>query len=67
MPRSSPVGTTAVLLIGAAMRPGRMVVGNIASSCDRYLTWRCECGAVTYGPALAAGRSLLHGPARVRG
>jgi hypothetical protein len=32
----------------------------------RHLTWRCECGAVTYGPALAEGCGLLDGPARVR-
>jgi len=38
-------------------------VGSIACSCARHLTWRCECGAVTYGPALAEGCSLLDGPA----
>jgi hypothetical protein len=26
----------------------------------------CKCGAVTYGPELAEGCSLLNGPARVR-
>jgi hypothetical protein len=35
-------------------------------SCGRHMTWRCECGAVTYGPALADGCSVLDGPARVR-
>jgi hypothetical protein len=35
--------------------PGRMLVGSIACSCGRHLTWRCECGAVTYGPALGEG------------
>jgi hypothetical protein len=30
------------------------------------LTWRCKCRAVTYGPALAEGCSLLNGPARGR-
>ena len=49
------------------MQAGRVLVGSIACSCGRHLTWRCECGAVTYGPALGAGCSLLHGPARVRG
>jgi hypothetical protein len=29
-----------------------MLVGSIACSCGRHLTWCCECGAVTYGPAL---------------
>jgi hypothetical protein len=24
-----------------------MLVGSIACSCGRHLTWRCECGAVT--------------------
>jgi hypothetical protein len=43
-----------------------MLVGSIACSCGRHLTWRCECGAVTYGPALTSGCSLLNGPARVR-
>jgi hypothetical protein len=34
---------------GHLLRPGRMLVGSIASSCGRHLTWACECGAVTYG------------------
>jgi hypothetical protein len=45
---------------------GRILVGSLACSCGRHLTWRYECGAVTYGPALANGCSLLDGPARVR-
>jgi hypothetical protein len=45
---------------------GPTLVGSIACSCGRHLTWRCDCGAVTYGPALAEGCSLLDGPARVR-
>lgn len=52
-------------LRGHALRPGRMLVGSIACSCGRHITWRCDCGAV-YGPALADGCSLLDGPARVR-
>jgi hypothetical protein len=44
---------------GHVLRPGRMLVGSIACSCGRHLTWRCECGAVTYGPALSEGCSLL--------
>jgi len=40
-----------------------MLVGSIACSCGRHLTWRCECDAVTYGPALGDGCSLLDGPA----
>ena len=51
---------------GHRLLPGRMLVGSIACSCGRHLTWRCECGAVTYGPALGEGCSLLDGPARVR-
>jgi hypothetical protein len=50
----------------AAGLSGRTIVGTIACSCGRHLTWRCECGAVTYGPALGEGCSLLNGPARVR-
>jgi integrase len=34
---------------GHLLRPGRMLVGSIASSCGRHLTWACECGVVTYG------------------
>jgi hypothetical protein len=30
------------------------------------MTWRCESGAITYGPALAEGCNLFDGPARVR-
>jgi hypothetical protein len=47
-------------------RPSRggMLVGSSACSCRRHLTWRCECGAVTYGPALAEGCSLLGAGAR---
>jgi hypothetical protein len=44
-----------------------MLVGSIACSCGRHLTWSCECGAVSYGPALTSGCSLLDGPARERG
>jgi HAMP domain-containing protein len=47
--------------------PGHVLVGSIACSCGRHLTWRCECGAVTYGPAFGEGCSLLNGPARMRG
>jgi hypothetical protein len=39
-----------------------MLVGRIACSCGRHLTWCCECGAATYGPALAYGCGLLDGP-----
>jgi hypothetical protein len=52
---------------GHRLRPGHMLVGSIACSCGRHLTWRRERGAVTYGPALGAGCSLLKGPARMRG
>src|SRR5271166_506724 len=34
---------------GHKLATGRMPVSSIACSCGRYLTWRCECGAVTYG------------------
>ncbi|MDT5120486.1 MAG: hypothetical protein QOE30_6225 [Mycobacterium sp.] len=43
-----------------------MLVGSIACSCGRHITWRCECGAVAYGPARSAKCSLLDGQARVR-
>jgi hypothetical protein len=50
---------------GHPLRPGRVLVGSIACPCGRHLTWRCECGAVTYAPPLGVGCTLLHGPARV--
>jgi hypothetical protein len=43
-----------------------MLVGTIACSCGRHITWRCECGAITYGPPLTERCSLLDGPARIR-
>jgi hypothetical protein len=43
-----------------------MIVYNIPCSCGEHITWECECSAITYGPALAEGCSLLDGPARVR-
>jgi hypothetical protein len=45
---------------GHLLRPGRMLVGSIACSCGRHLTWRCECGAVTYGPTIGDGCRLLN-------
>lgn len=45
--------------------PGTCWSGSIACSCGRHLTWPCECGAVSYGPALAEGCSLVDGPARL--
>ena len=42
--------------------PGFSAVDSIAGSCGRHITWRC--GAVTYGPPLSEGCSLLDGPAR---
>jgi hypothetical protein len=51
---------------GHGIAPRAISIGSIACSCGRHLTWRCECGAVTYGPALGDGCSLLDGPARVR-
>ena len=49
---------------GHWLLPGRMIVYAIACSCGEHLTWECECSAITYGPALAEGCSLLDGPAR---
>ena len=42
-----------------------MLVGSIACSYGRHLTWRCVCGAVTYCPALGERCGLLDGLARV--
>ena len=38
---------------GHPLRPGHTLVGSIACSCGCHLMWRCEWGAVTYGPAPA--------------
>jgi hypothetical protein len=43
-----------------------MIVNTIPCSCGEHITWECECSAVTYGPALSEGCSLLDGPARMR-
>ena len=51
---------------GHWLLPGHMIVYNIPCSCGEHITWECECSAVTYGPALAEGCSLLDGPARLR-
>jgi hypothetical protein len=51
---------------GHWLLPGHMIVYNIPCSCGEHITWECECSAVTYGPALTEGCSLLERPARVR-
>jgi hypothetical protein len=51
---------------GHRLLPGRMLVGTVACSCGRHITWQCECGEVTYGPALTPSCSVLDGPARIR-
>lgn len=45
---------------------GHMIVYTIPCSCGEHITWECECSAITYGPALAAGCSLYDRPAQVR-
>jgi hypothetical protein len=50
---------------GHPLRPGRMLVGSIACSCGRHLTWCCECGAVIYGSAPSERCSLLDGTPRI--
>jgi hypothetical protein len=52
---------------GHRLRPGHTIVGTSACACGRHLTWRRECGAVTYGPALGEGCRVLDGPAAIRG
>jgi hypothetical protein len=37
---------------GHLMRSERMLVGSTACSCGYHRTWRCHCGAMTYGPEL---------------
>jgi hypothetical protein len=51
---------------GHPLMTGRMLVGTMACFCGRHITWRCDCGAITYGPPLGEGCSLLDGLARVR-
>jgi hypothetical protein len=67
-PRDNPAGWLAISdpqIVAAwasprvhTLRPGRMLVGTVACSCGRHLTWRCECGAVTYGPGAGRARRL---------
>jgi hypothetical protein len=59
-------GQATAALPATRFAPGHVLVGCVACSRGRHLTWRCECGAVSYGLALAEGCSLLRGPARVR-
>jgi hypothetical protein len=51
---------------GHPLRADRIVVRAILCSCGWHTVWRCHCGAVTHGPPLADGCSLLDGPVRVR-
>lgn len=53
---------------GHPITPGRVLVGSIACCCGerRHLTWLCDCGSITYGPALGPDCTVLNGPARVR-
>jgi hypothetical protein len=52
---------------GHPITPGRVLVGTAVCACqDRHLTWTCDCGDTTYGPALGVECSLLNGPAAVR-
>jgi hypothetical protein len=37
---------------GHWLLPGHMIVGTISCSWGRHICWECECGSVTYGPAL---------------
>jgi hypothetical protein len=37
---------------GHWLLPGHMKVGSVSCSCGGHITWECECGDVTYGPAL---------------
>jgi hypothetical protein len=53
---------------GHPITPGHVLVGSTPCACGerRHLTWLCDCGSMTYGPALWLDCSVLHGPARVR-
>ena len=53
---------------GHPITPGHVLVGSIAYCCGerRHLTWECDCGSMTYGPALGADCATLNGPAGIR-
>ncbi|KAA1246650.1 hypothetical protein F0Q45_23150 [Mycobacterium simiae] len=51
---------------GHTLTPGQVLVGSVACSCGRHITWQCACGATSYGPALGENCDLLTGPKRVR-
>jgi hypothetical protein len=46
---------------GHWLLPGHMIVGSMPCSCGRHTTWECECGDVTYEPALTESCTLLNG------
>jgi hypothetical protein len=65
--------TGAIITEGCVARRGGVIAAGAQaqfplqpSSRYPHLTWCCVFGAVTYGPALAEGCSVLDGPARVR-
>lgn len=45
---------------GHWLLPGHMMVGSMPCSCrrGRHTTWNCECGDVTYAPALKESCAL---------
>lgn len=52
---------------GHQLGGGRSTVGHAPCSCGGHTTWCCStCDAVTYGPALSGGCTVLIGPAAVR-
>jgi hypothetical protein len=51
---------------GHWLLPENMIVYTIPCSCGDHVSWECECSAVTYGPALTVGCSLLERSAPVR-
>jgi hypothetical protein len=57
--------TAAVLPAGTGCGRGALLSGRSSVHAGGICAWRCECGAVTYGPALTAGCRILVGPAVV--
>ena len=51
---------------GHPLRPERTLVRIVACACGMHTSWRCHCGEVTYGPALAEESSLRSRRAHIR-
>jgi hypothetical protein len=66
MPAAGKFGAPTRCPRGHPLRSDRTLVRTVACSCGMHTSWRCHCGKVTYGPALAEACSLRSRRAHVR-